>query len=107
TGSGDATVTLALPVPRGATPPERRAWTVVPRAFQRGGTGTATLSLVTELGGPALADWTWNDATTTPACPELPGRVVELGGDRTRAWLVLRAHGGPVALDKTTLRPRP
>ena len=49
-------------------------------------------------------------------CPhtERLGRVVssrdegdaELGGERTRAWLVLRAHGGAVALDKTTLRAR-
>jgi hypothetical protein len=31
---------------------------------------------------------------------------VELGGERTRAWLVLKARGGAVALDKTTLRSR-
>ena len=37
---------------------------------------------------------------------DLPAQPVELGGDRTRAWLVLKAHGGAVALDKTTMRSR-
>jgi hypothetical protein len=44
---------------------------------------------------------------------DLPAKAVELGADagegkqaqaRPRAWLVVRAVGGPVALDKTTLR---
>jgi hypothetical protein len=38
---------------------------------------------------------------------ELPAHQIELGGDRTMAWLIVRAKGGPVALDKTTLRPAP
>ena len=42
----------------------------------------------------------------SPTCLDLPAQPVELGGERTRAWLVLRAHGGAVALDKTTLRAR-
>ena len=40
----------------------------------------------------------------SPTCPELPAQPVELGGDRPRAWLVLHARGGAVALDKTSLR---
>jgi hypothetical protein len=104
----EATVTLELPVPRGATPPERRVWNVIPRVLQRGGAGTGALSLVAELHGPPLADWTWSDTVTGPTCLELPARPVELGGERTRAWLILRGNAGPVALDKTTLRaPRP
>jgi hypothetical protein len=39
---------------------------------------------------------------------DLPAKVVELGDARgQRAWLVLRGAGGPVALDKTTLRAVP
>jgi hypothetical protein len=104
--SGDASVTLALPVPRGPTPPERKMWAVTPRVLQRGGRGSATLLLVAALDGPPLAQWTWDDAARNTACLDLPPQQVELGGERTRAWLVLRAHGGPVALDKTTLRAR-
>ncbi len=103
--NSEATVTVGLPVPRGIAPGERRVWNVAPRVLQRGGAGTAKLSLVVDPMGPPLAEWTWSDAGPGPACSELPTRHVELGGDRSRAWLVLRATGGPVALDKTTLRP--
>ena len=58
------------------------------------------------LDGPPLALWSWDDDATTPTCIDLPAQSVELGGERTRAWLVLKAHGGAVALDKTTLRSR-
>jgi hypothetical protein len=102
----DASVTVELPVPRGATPPDRKTWAVAPRVFQRGGKGSATLLLVATPDGPPLAQWTWEDDVKTPTCVDLPAQPVELGGDRTRAWLVLKAHGGPVALDKTTLRSR-
>jgi hypothetical protein len=104
-GAGrEATVTLSLPVPRGATPPERRLWNVVPRVLVRGGAGTGTVALVAALQGAPLAEWTWSDSAPNPTCVELPARAVELGGDRTRAWLIVRASGGPVALDKTSLR---
>ncbi|MGD0525249.1 MAG: hypothetical protein ABSE49_08905 [Polyangiaceae bacterium] len=102
----DASVTLSLPVPRGPTPPERKTWAVTPRVMQRGGKGSATLLLVATPDGPPLAQWTWEDDAKTPTCIELPPQPVELGGDRTRAWLVLKAHGGDVALDKTTLRAK-
>jgi hypothetical protein len=102
----DASVTLGLPVPRGPTPPERKTWAVTPRVLQRGGKGSATLVLLAALDGPPLAQWTWEDDAKTPICVDLPAQPVELGGDRTRAWLVLKAHGGAVALDKTTMRSR-
>jgi hypothetical protein len=105
-GAGEASVMLALPVPRGPTPPEKKTWAVTPRVMQRGGKGSATLVVVASPGGPPLAQWTWDDDAKTPTCVDLPAQPVELGGERTRAWLVLRAHGGAVALDKTTLRSR-
>jgi len=104
----EATVTLALPAPRGSTPGERRVWNVTPRVLQRGGAGTASIALVADAdlkSGAPIAEWTWADAAVGPTCVELPPHPVELGGDRTRVWLVVRAKGGPVALDKTTLRP--
>lgn len=104
--AGEASVTLGLPVPRGPTPPERKTWAVTPRVMQRGGKGSATLLLLVALDGPPLAQWTWDDDAKAPTCVDLPPQPVELGGDRTRAWLVLKAHGGAVALDKTTLRSR-
>jgi hypothetical protein len=104
--SGDASVTIALPVPRGPTPAERKTWAVAPRVLQRGGKGSGTLVLVAALDGPPLAQWAWDDAAKTATCLDLPAQQVELGGERPRAWLVLHAHGGAVALDKTTLRSR-
>jgi hypothetical protein len=51
-----------------------------------------------------LAEWSWNDAARIPACTDLPAKTIELTAGETRLWLVLTAHGGPVALDRTTLR---
>jgi hypothetical protein len=81
---------------------------VVPRVLQRGGPGGGTLELLDAPGGPPLAAWTWEDdaRSAAPTATELAAQPVDLGGDRTRAWLVVHARGGPVALDKTTLRPR-
>jgi hypothetical protein len=102
-------ITLALTLPRGATLPERTSWMVTPRVMARGGAGAGTIDLVTELGTKPLATWTWSDALSPgvkiPNCTELPGHSVDVG-KATRAWLVVRATGGEVALDKTTLRPR-
>lgn len=103
---GQGSATLPLPVPRGAVAPERRSWSVTPRAIQRGGGGSATLVLVSSPDGPPLARWTWDDTAKAPTCVDLPAQTVELGGDRPRAWLVLTASTGPVTLDKTTLRPK-
>ena len=106
-GAAEASVTLELPVPRGATAAPRRTWVVTPRAFQRGGPGQGEVALVGSLGGPPLARWSWTDATRGgTSCSELPGKPVELGGDIMRAWLVVTARGGAVALDRTMLRAR-
>jgi hypothetical protein len=79
---------------------------VTPRVYQRGGAGTGTLQVVASFDGPPLAEWTWTDAAPAPTCTDLPAKPVELGGDRSRAWLVIKAQGDAVALDKTTLRGR-
>ncbi|HEX3346299.1 MAG TPA: hypothetical protein VHS09_17065, partial [Polyangiaceae bacterium] len=103
---GDASVVLEVPVPRGATPPDRKTWAVAPRVLQRGGTGAGTLVLAATPDGPPLAQWAWDDDAKSPTCVDLPAQPVELGGERRRAWLVMKAHGGAVALDKTTLRSK-
>jgi hypothetical protein len=126
-GAGSATAAIELPVPHTpSTAAERHTWNVIPRVLQRApglGGGSGVLSVVL---GPTpsaqtapAAEWTWSDGASAanaanaanaqgvaaaPACVELPAKPVELGGEHSRAWLVLRATGGPVALDKTTLR---
>jgi hypothetical protein len=125
-GAGEATAAIELPLPRTpATPPngERRSFSVAPRVLQRAPgfdghtSSTGKLSLVMgatpSAGGAPLAEWTWSDPggpAPSPGCLDLAAKAVELGGeqaDRPRTWLVLRATGGPVALDKTTLRAGP
>jgi hypothetical protein len=102
-------VTIALPLPRGASLPERTSWTVTPRVVQRGSAGTATADLVLDPPSKPLATWTWSDLPSgtlhAPWCMDLPARTVEVG-KATRAWLVVHATGGDVTLDRTTLRPR-
>ena len=106
-GEADASVTIELPVPRSSSPALRRTWVVTPRTFQRGGPGAGELALVATPGGPPLAQWSWTDAAPgAPLCPDLAGKPVELGGDMTRAWMIVTARGGAVALDRTTLRAR-
>jgi hypothetical protein len=107
TGSAAASMTIELPVPRGSSPAPPRTWVVTPRTFQRGGPGAGELVLVASPGGPALAQWSWTDAAqTAPACPDLAAKPVELGGEIQRAWLIVTARAGAVALDRTTLRAR-
>jgi hypothetical protein len=107
TGAADASMTIELPLPRASSPAPRRTWVVTPRTFQRGGPGSGDLALVTSPGGPPLAQWSWTDAAPGgPLCPDLAAKPVELGGDTTRAWLIVTARGGAVALDRTTLRAR-
>jgi hypothetical protein len=128
--TAQASATIALPVPRGSTPPEKRSWVVVPRIVDRGSNGTgasAKLSLYASLDDKPLAEWTLESdgagapsdkpgtapsdkpeakpgTTKTPVCLDLDPKSVELGGPMTRAWLVLSASRGPVSLDRTTLR---
>jgi hypothetical protein len=99
-------VTLELPVPRGAAPPDRRMWQVIPRVLDRGGHGSGTLELVTVLGAVPVARWTWTETAKSPRCFDLSSQAVELGGDRTHAWWIVTASGGPVALDRTVVRGR-
>jgi hypothetical protein len=111
-GGAEATAWIELPVPRGPTPPEARAWTVTPRAMLLGTASSATLTIraggptAEKGGGEPVASWSWTDAANLPSCLELSAKTVELGGGRARAWLVLTARGGAVALDETTLRGR-
>ncbi len=117
----EVSITIELPVPRGAAAGGRRVWMVTPRTFERGGGGSATLTLVTTVSGettgagasnpgasPPLAQWKWSDSSRGPGarCTDLPPQPVELGGDRTHAWWILTAQDGPVGLDRTLLRPR-
>jgi hypothetical protein len=104
-GAADAVVTLELPIPSTTEPPDARLWTVTPRVLEHGGGGDGTIEVVATP-GPPLAVWTWSDIAKPPGCVELPGKQVELGGARPHAWLVIHAHGGPVMVDRTTLRPR-
>jgi hypothetical protein len=103
-GVGEAAMLLELPAPRGATPAASHSWTVVPRVLQRGGPGSGHLEVVEKPGSARLVEWSWSDATQAPSCTDLAGQTVELGGERRRAWLVVTARGGPVAIDRTTLQ---
>jgi hypothetical protein len=106
-GAADASLTIELPVPRSTSAAARRTWLVTPRTFQRGGPGAGDLTLVTSPGGPPVAQWSWTDVVRGgPLCADLQPKSVELGGETTRAWLVMTAKGGAVALDRTTLRAR-
>jgi hypothetical protein len=100
----EATVTLSLPVPRGPAPPEKRMWRVTPRVLLPAGGGKGELELLTEPGRQRVAEWTWGeDFNERPTCVDLPAQAVELGGERTRAWLIVRALGGAILIDRTTL----
>jgi len=102
----EGAVTIELPIPRGATPSERRTWQVVPRVLDRGGHGSGTLELFAAVGGPPLTTWTWTESAKSPRCFELAAHAVELGGDRSHAWWIMTAHGGSAAFDRTVLRPK-
>lgn len=104
--NAEAIVTLALPVPRGTTAPERRSWLVTPRVVELGTHGEGSVALVASAGGPPLARWAWTDTARQPTCVDLDSQRVDLGGDRPRAWLVVTVRGGAVALDRTLLQGR-
>jgi hypothetical protein len=100
----ETSVTIELPIPRGAAPPERRIWQIIPRILDRGGRGSGTLELVASPGTAPLAHWTWTESAKSPRCTDLGSQGVELGGEHTHAWWILTARGGPVALDRTVVR---
>ncbi len=112
--SGRAVVTIELPLPK---PEERKwRWSVLPRAYRRGGAGAAKLDVVDET-GKVLASWTWTDDLSKPPtlpCLDLAAQTVEIDpahpGARqgvARAWLRIDATGGSVALDKTSVKRAP
>jgi hypothetical protein len=53
-----------------------------------------------------LASWTWDDASAYVDCADLPVKTIDVAPDVTRAWLLLRAEGGPVALDRVVVHVR-
>jgi hypothetical protein len=106
TGTGEATFTVELPVPRSTSPPDRRSWLVTPRVFERGSGGHGTMALIDRPGGEPLLHWEWTDNARAPSCMELSPSTIELGGDRLHTWLVVTAHGGSIAVDRTVLRGR-
>jgi hypothetical protein len=122
--SKEGTATLALPIPPTTAGVTHRGWTVAPRVFQLGGTGAATLSLVygsVPNDATLLARWSWADAAEQPGCLDLPAQPIEfptppdgaealagpvrgaVGGPAIRVWMIVRASGGDVALDRLTL----
>jgi hypothetical protein len=104
--SGEASVTIELPVPRDGR------WLVTPRIVRRGGAGKATLKVV--LPPPAVPDptraeedakllWTWNDQDGHDSCTDVGPHEAVLtvaGGAR----LVLTTKGGRATLDRVNLR---
>jgi hypothetical protein len=105
-GKGDATMVVDLPIPPGPPASASHTWHVIPRVFVQGGTGEGTMTLVAAEDGSPLATWTWKDAANGPGCVEIGEKTVTLGAEVRRAWLVVTARGGAVALDKTVERPR-
>jgi hypothetical protein len=119
-GGREATAILSIPAPPALTPATRRAWTVAARVYVERGGGSGELLVRAGPEQPPLAEWRWEAPPDVapamaggPALREPPGscvdlgpQAVDLGADRPRVWLELRARGGAVMLDRTTLRPR-
>jgi hypothetical protein len=105
-GPGDASLTLELPVPAAPSTAPTRLWTMTPRVYELGRPAEGSLDVVlASPGNPPLAHWSWTDeGKGGPSCRDLPPAVVELGRAPTKAWLILTARGGEVALDRTLLR---
>jgi hypothetical protein len=113
--SGDASITIELPVPRDGR------WSITPRIIRRGGPGKGTLALDVSLapggfgaGQKAASDpdqgshntpivWTWNDQEGHDACADVGAREAALTV-AAGARLVLSATGGKVTLDRVNLR---
>jgi hypothetical protein len=96
---------MELPVPAAPMAGPRRNWTVTPRIYQLGQAAEGSLDVV--VGSPSdspVAHWSWRDEAGGSTCRDLPPAGVELGRAPMKAWLVLSARGGQVALDRTLLR---
>ncbi len=103
-GSGVSSLTLELPVPATAAAGPTRIWTVTPRVYETGTSAEGSLDVILSPGDPPVAHWSWRDDVKGPSCRDLPAAAVELGRAPAKAWLVLTARGGQVALDRTLLR---
>ncbi len=104
-GLGEASLTLELPVPGAPMGGPSRNWTVTPRVYELGRPAEGSLDVVlASPANPPLAHWSWTDQGKGPSCRDLAAAVVELGRAPTKAWLILSARGGEVALDRTLLR---
>lgn len=104
-GPGDATLALELPVPAAPMGSRPRVWTVTPRIYDVGPPGEGSLDVVVDSPtNPPLAHWSWRGESKSPSCHDLAAAMVELGRTPARAWLILTARGGEVALDRTLLR---
>jgi hypothetical protein len=88
----------------GTDPNASGKWSVAPHVLRLGGKSRGSLRVETAAG--ILGEWTWNDADPM-TCGELAAKELTLPtgtpADRLRAWLVLRAEGGRIALDRTSL----
>jgi len=115
-GEAEASLAIELPIPHEPGGAANGIWRVGPRVLQQGSGGKGVLILTTPAttqtqtsGAPdsPLAEWDWTDAAnphdSLTRCVDLPPRAVELGSGLPSARLILRAKGGSVALDKTTL----
>jgi hypothetical protein len=104
-GQRDARLTMELPVPAAPIAGPKRNWTVTPRIYQVGQTAEGSLDLmVGSPSGSPVAHWSWRDDAGASTCRDLAPAGVELGRAPVKAWLILTARGGQVALDRTLLR---
>ena len=105
-GSAEAWAVIELPIPRAD------AYRVTPRGLLRGtgAEGALTLHVTTAGKEEEHARWSWTDdvgeATKTLDLPEKSIILDSDSGAPTTGRLILAAKGGPVALDKTTLKAR-
>ena len=100
--AGEAMATLALPVPRGSTAPDKRSWSVAPRVVQLGGAG-AVHTLPLRARRPAAGDL---DVGRKPEDPRVPRAARPLRRSRSEPHHARLARArGPRALSPST-RPR-
>jgi hypothetical protein len=101
--AAEAVIALDVPYPG--------KWSVSPSITRRGGAGEGDVRVVDGFGvtegsastAPSLASWSWRDRSPDPRedCAQLAARTLTFRDNR--AYLVVRAHGGDVSLDRTEL----
>lgn len=94
-----ADATIELPVPR------RGKFRVTPRILPRGAKANGEI-VAYDAKGATAARWAWGTAAGETAARDLPSEVATFEGDvdHTAGRLVLHVEGGPIALDKVTLK---